>query len=72
MGRRRRTGGPEADAGVVRRALADFERRMNQDDLKIADYVRLMEAFEEHVAEAPAEMTLRWTDKWESTTADEE
>jgi hypothetical protein len=59
-------------AATVAKALRDFEDLLEKKDiLKLIDYVRLLEAQKEiHVA-LPATMTLRWTGKWESTTANE-
>jgi hypothetical protein len=55
---------------AVVRALKEFEWKASRGDaMKMADYTRLLDGQCELFLEPPAQMTLRWADKWKLTTS---
>ena len=58
----------QGTAKSLKQAIAKFETKISNsaDDIKMADYVRLLQLQKELADEKPKEVTVRWVDPWEN------
>ena len=50
---------------AVKKAIERFEGRLaSEEEIKLADYVRLLQLQKEMSEDGPKEVTVRWVDPW--------
>lgn len=67
--KKKRVATPKGDPIDV--AIRNFEKNLKTEQLKLADYLRLLQVKKDREGNQPRQITVRWIESWEKEPAKE-